>query len=88
MVVGHSLKDVVDIETNHHEGHLSLNLKFLVYRLYIDDILKLKELIKKLATFLDQEQLAQIIQQLDELSKKPPEDRSVDMPTFYKQPRP
>lgn len=67
-MLGYNLKDVVSIDVDLKARHITLNLKFLSYRLYIDDDHRCAELIDKLSSFL---------------KPVPADDKKVDMPEFY-----
>lgn len=69
-MLGYNLRDVVSIEANHTERYVILNLKFLSYQLFVDDEYKLKELIVKLQSFLEENK-----------EKQAP---NVDLPKFYR----
>lgn len=71
MAIGHRLKNVDNIEYDLKEGHVTLNLQYIAYRLQIDDESRLIELIGILQKFLKHMQ--------DE--KKSQDD--INVPTFY-----
>jgi len=67
-MLGYNLKEVVSIDVDLKERHLTLHLRFLSYRLYIDNDKRCAELIDKLGKFL----------------RPPTEDyKEVEMPDFY-----
>jgi hypothetical protein len=67
-MLGYNLKNIETIEYDLNERHVTLRLRYLTYRLHIDDIEKLKQLIKVLNLFL---------------KARPKKDSDVYVPDFY-----